>query len=240
MKKQTTLLLLMASLSLTIVSCEKEEDTQPTYTENNDEGEKTDNENGIENGDEDNRGILFNPDITYREVSDADNNKYKTVIIGNQEWMAENLAYEVSNGNYWAYDNNNSNIETYGYLYDWQTAVNACPDGWHLPSEADWEELFDYLDGKNVAGGKLKETSTTHWVTPNEGATNETGFTALPGGARNDSGGSWLMIGYGGGWWSSTEIQTNARYYTLNYYYNDVSSLSGNKNLGLSVRCVKN
>jgi len=85
-----------------------------------------------------------------------DNHAYKWVRIGDQVWMAENLAYKPSSGNYWAYNNDQNNIAIYGYLYDWKTACNVCPSGWHLPSDAEWTKLRDYLGGYETAGGKLK------------------------------------------------------------------------------------
>jgi len=101
--------------------------------------------------------------------------------------MAENLAFEPSTGNHWIY---NSNLATYGYLYDWQTAKNVCPRGWHLPSDAEWSTLTDFLGGIDVVGGKLKAEGTIDartgiWDSPNVGATNESGFTALPGGLKS-------------------------------------------------------
>jgi len=173
-----------------------------------------------------------------------DGKVYQTVIIGNQKWMAENLAYAPSSGNYWAYDNDDANVETYGYLYDWETACDVCPDGWHLPSDAEWTELTDYLGGKSVAGGKLKETDTTHWESPNEGATNETGFTALPGGFRNTNG-SFLGIGRNGGWWTATGYSPpdvwNAWNRSMHCYHSNVDKKGANVDirLGLSVRCLR-
>jgi uncharacterized protein (TIGR02145 family) len=138
-------------------------------------------------------------------ITDSRDGKvYEIVRIGEQVWMAENLAYKPTSGNYWAYDDNSDNIAVYGYLYDWETAKKVCPTGWHLPSYAEWAKLTDYLGGEGVAGGKLRETGITHWNSPNEEATNETGFTALPGGFRDGSGKfgkSW----YPGGWWSASE-----------------------------------
>lgn len=171
-----------------------------------------------------------------------DGKVYQTVTIGNQEWMAENLAYEPSSGNYWAYDNNNSNVETYGYLYDWETACDVCPDGWHLPTDAEWTELTDYL--RENAGGKLKATGTIEagtglWYDPNTGATNETGFTALPGGYRYLSG-TFYFIGGLGNWWSATEYNTDLAW-NRNVYC-DTSYVFRNdsyKEYGLSVRCLR-
>lgn len=172
-----------------------------------------------------------------------DGKVYQTVTIGNQEWMAENLAYEPSSGNYWAYDNNNSNVETYGYLYDWETACDVCPDGWHLPTDAEWTELTDYL-GEN-AGGKLKATGTIGagtglWYEPNTGATNETGFTALPGGGRDGSG-SFDFIGSDGGfWWSASESNAYSAWYRIMIYdYSDVYRYDYSKESGFSVRCLR-
>jgi uncharacterized protein (TIGR02145 family) len=124
------------------------------------------------------------------------------------------------------------NYQTYGVLYNWPAAMagmtssssnpsrvqGVCPTGWHLPSDAEWTELIDYLGGGEVAGGKLKETGTTHWESPNTGATNETGFTALPGGFRNYDG-NFLNIGYNGLWWSATENgASSAMACDMNYY----------------------
>lgn len=173
-----------------------------------------------------------------------DGKVYQTVIIGNQKWMAENLAYAPSSGNYWAYDNDDANVETYGYLYDWETACDVCPDGWHLPSHAEWTELTDYLGGRSVAGDKLKETGTTHWEAPNEGATNETGFTALPGGFRNTNG-SFHGIGRYGFWWTATEYSPPDAWnaWNRNIFAHDskVHRKGANveKELGHSVRCLR-
>ena len=199
----------------------------------------------------DNAGATKTDEITVAIVSSGgggtftdprDGKVYQTVTIGNQEWMAENLAYEPSSGNYWAYDNNNSNVETYGYLYDWETACDVCPDGWHLPTDAEWTELTDYL-GEN-AGGKLKATGTIEagtglWHDPNTGATNETGFTALPGGYRGYHG-VFGDVGGGGYWWSATEYGTNyARKRGMDCSYSTVDGDTYGKELGFSVRCLR-
>jgi uncharacterized protein (TIGR02145 family) len=115
----------------------------------------------------------------------------------------------------------------------------VCPTGWHLPSDAEWTELTDYLGGTSVAGGKLKETGTTHWTSPNTGATNETGFTALPGGYRND-GGPFLYIGSNGYWWSATELlATNAWFRNMSDSNSSVYRGNNGRELGFSVRCVR-
>jgi len=211
--------------------------------------------NNTNNGD-----IVFNPNITYGSITDIDGNTYKTVTIGTQTWMAENLKVtkyndgiaipNVTNNTAWRelttgalcdYDNTPSNSETYGKLYNWH-AVNTgklCPTGWHVPSDAEWTELTDYLGGTSVAGGKLKETGTTHWASPNTGATNETGFTALPGGNRG-SNGTFGDIGGGGSWWSATEYgATYARRRDMNYGYSGVYRDRYSKEVGFSVRCVR-
>ena len=115
-----------------------------------------------------------------------------------------------------------------------------CPTGWHLPSDDEWTTLTDYLGGEDVAGGKLKETGTTHWQSPNKGATNESGFTALPGGYRNIDG-TFGYIGYAGYWWSSTEsiVQATPGTGTFIYYFSDVYRQYLNKRVGFSVRCLR-
>ncbi|NLA15828.1 MAG: hypothetical protein GX877_04745 [Bacteroidales bacterium] len=129
-----------------------------------------------------------------------------------------------------------NNYNTYGVLYNWLAASTACPDGWHLPSDAEWEQLVTYLD--DDAGGKLKEKGTAHWKSPNTGATNETGFTALPGGYLHSS--LFYHIGYDGLWWSSTEDRKNYAWYRyLDYDERDVYRVDAYKRFGLSIRCVK-
>jgi len=146
-----------------------------------------------------------------------------------------------------------ANYNTYGVLYNWPAAMNGaassttnpsgvqgvCPTGWHVPSDAEWTELTDYLGGTSDAGGKLKETGTTHWNSPNTGATNETGFTALPGGYRSSSG-TFSNIGNYGYWWSATEYSTDYAWYRFMYYdFSDVIRYSLSKELGFSVRCLR-
>ena len=201
-----------------------------------------------------------------------DGNVYKTVTIGNQVWMAENLRYlpsvvppsTISDSlpycyvwDYYGHDVNEakatSNYLTYGVLYNWPAAMGGaqssngnpsgvqgiCPPGWHLPSEAEWTELFDYLGGINIAGGKLKETDTIHWLSPNTGATNETGFNALPGGVLYANG---VFYGYKvkGSWWCSKEYNENlARFIEIGSYLGGVNNSHIDKESGASVRCIK-
>ena len=171
-----------------------------------------------------------------------DGKVYKTVKIGKQIWMDENLAYRPTSGNYWAYNNKAENIAVYGYLYDWKTALNVCPTGWHLPNDAEWTNLTDYLGGEYAAAGKLKATGTIEagtglWSAPNTDATNETCFADLPGGYRK-SGGTFGGIGLGGNWWSATE-DGNAWIRSIYYTDSPVSRTLGSKGDGFSVRCLR-
>jgi len=139
-------------------------------------------------------------------VTDYDGNTYETVKIGNQIWMEENLRsthYSDSTPiQYFSYNNDTTDVKTYGRLYSSRAAVKGtafsnsnpsriqgvAPSGWHLPSQVEWEQLINYLGGLNVAGGKLKEEGTSHWNSPNTGATNESKFSALPAGMHDFTG----------------------------------------------------
>ena len=201
-------------------------------------------------------------DLDTTTVTDIDGNVYQTVQIGDQCWMAENLKVKhyrngdpilhltdnvgwtsTSSGAYCAYDNNESNVETYGRLYNWYAvddSRNIAPGGWHVPTDDEWQTLVDYLGGSSVAGGKLKEAGTEHWNSPNTGATNESGFTALPGGYRYGSNGSYYNMGYGGYFWSSTENYSYYAWYRTLYYGNsEVGRGSSSKQYGFSVRCLR-
>ena len=207
-------------------------------------------------------------------IDSRDGNVYRTVEIGSQVWMAENLAYlpsvnmvadgseDAAGSYYYVYGYDGTNVAdakatgdyaTYGVLYNWTAAMDGeassttnpsgiqgvCPAGWHVPSDAEWTELTDYL-GETVAGGKLKETGTTHWASPNTGATNETGFTALPGGNRFSSGGTFDGAVWSGYWWSATEPNaTSAWARNMGHYYSNVDRDNYPKYFGFSVRCVK-
>jgi len=147
-----------------------------------------------------------------------------------------------------------ANYNTYGVLYNWPAAMassasssanpsgvqGVCPTGWHLPSDAEWTQLTDYLGGASVAGGKLKEAGTTHWNSPNAGATNESGFTALPGGYRYDMG-EFFSTGSYGYWWCATAVDNILAWGRLiNYNFGNVDRYNYLKELGMSVRCVRN
>jgi uncharacterized protein (TIGR02145 family) len=162
---------------------------------------------------------------------------YMTVKIGNQTWMAENLAYSCVNGCWTNKDKENS-INTNGYLYNWETAKRVCPAGWHIPSDAEWTILINYLGGDSIAGGKLK--STTGWKSPNTGATNEIGFTALPGGCRYFLAGEGQYVSDIGQWWSSTEAgDYDAWIRSIDYNDSIVRRTYANKPILISVRCIK-
>jgi uncharacterized protein (TIGR02145 family) len=210
--------------------------------------------------------------ITYNDYD------YKTVGIGDQCWMAENLRtrkyndgtdipFDASGGaagngsgqtwgaltsgahTLYAHDStaSPSNLTSYGYLYNWY-AVNdsrkLCPDGWHVPTDAEWTTLTTFLDGTNVAGGKMKSTGTTYWNSPNTGADNSSGFSALPGGVRDNFQGFVRIRGYAYFWSATGDGNLRAWYRGLNYdngIVNRESYIFGtnNKSAGGSVRCLR-
>ncbi|HEY3369663.1 MAG TPA: FISUMP domain-containing protein [Prolixibacteraceae bacterium] len=193
-------------------------------------------------------------------VTDIDGNIYHTETIGTQVWMVENLkatkyndgqsirnvtdalAWEgLTDGAYCWYNNNRDYYNLYGALYNWHTVNTGklAPKGWHVPSDTEWTTLANFLGGESIAGGKLKETGMAHWESPNTGASNSNGFTALPGGNRNYAG-IYSSMGDYGWWWSSTE--TNSDDASIRYIYFDYLSLDSsarNKGVGFSVRCIK-
>jgi uncharacterized protein (TIGR02145 family) len=202
------------------------------------------------------------PPVEYGSMSDIEGNTYKTVKIGDQWWMAENLKtakcndgtaiplvtgsewFWLSTPGYCKYNNNQATYgNTYRALYNWYTVNTGklCPSGWHVPSDAEWTTLVTYLGGESVAGGKMKETGTAHWKSPNTGATNKSGFSGLPGGDR-DITGVFNLIGEIGFWWSSTESSSspaNAWSRFLGYDYTAISRCDYNRGAGFSVRCVR-
>ena len=205
-------------------------------------------------------------------VTDASGNTYKTITIGTQTWMAENLRSTkysdgttislITDATQWAANyNNNTTLpmmswynndqathtaNKYGALYNWYAVSpitngnkNVCPTGWHVPTDAEWTILIDYLGGSSAAGGKMKSTGTQYWNCPNTGATNEIGFSGLPGGVRIIDG-TFGYIGENGNWWSSTE--TDATHAWDRYLYNTNGTADSDKNYkeyGFSVRCLK-
>ncbi|NOZ76049.1 MAG: hypothetical protein GXO90_11875 [FCB group bacterium] len=192
------------------------------------------------------------------EITDIDGNIYKTIKIGNQVWMAENLRVthfrngnlipnvynntwmDITAGAYTKYNNDDNIIATYGLLYNWFAIAdsrNLAPVGWHIPSDEEWQELIDFLGGSGISGGKLKESDTTHWDNPNIGATNESGFTALPGG-RCD--GDFYFLNSHGYFWAATDFDSvSAWVRILEHSSAKVYRFSYVKQTGLSVRCIK-
>jgi uncharacterized protein (TIGR02145 family) len=194
------------------------------------------------------RGLLFTAILCIAATAHAQNTftdprdgkKYKTVkigfqAIGFQTWMAENLNYNANGSK--CYDNNSGNCAKYGRLYDWNTAMNACPSGWHLPSGTDWMVLVAMANvgGENVAGKKLKAKSG--WNSNGNG-TDEFGFSALPGGGGNSSG-SFYNVGDDGNWWSATEYDASSAYVRYMVDWGD-EVLQGNNSKPnfFSVRCI--
>src|SRR5258707_6412574 len=191
-------------------------------------------------------------------VTDIDGNVYHTVKIGTQVWMIENLRVTKYNdgiaiplitdlwsaatteGAYCWYNNDESTYKNaYGALYHWYSVNSGklCHKGWHVPTDVEWTTLTTYLGGESVAGNKLKETGTAHWLSPNDGATNESGFTGLPGGIR---GGTFSDVGNFGLWWSSTERITDKGWYRLLWHGSGSVGRDSNDDVGLSVRCIMN
>ena len=203
-------------------------------------------------------------DFEFHACMDYENNVYPIVKIGNQWWMAENLkSTQYYNGssipeNY-TYDNNSGNEDIYGRLYTWDAVMNgaegnndnpsnvqgACPNGWHVPSEQEWDELRDNLGGKEAMHGKMKETGIIHWNAPNSDATNESGMTALPGGSRWDDG-SFDYLGEQAFFWNATDDLSggdieHASGYTFFHETSDYYMYTWNlKTMAQSLRCVMN
>jgi len=192
----------------------------------------------------------FNAAISYGSLTDTrDNQVYKTVVIGTQTWMAENLNFDTLDGTgSRCYNNDASYCATYGRLYNWNTVMagsvssatspsgvqGICPSGWHVPSNAEWTVLTDYVDS-STAGTQLKANSSL-WST-NTGM-DDYGFSALPGGDYYGS--DFYFVGYGGYWWSATAYSSTYAYYrNMCYYYAFVSSGGYDKSYGFSLRCVK-
>ena len=211
--------------------------------------------------------INFNSGLTYGSITDIDGNIYKTIKIGSQEWMAENLKTtrynegtfipEVTDpaswdnltapGYCWINNDPATAKAVFGALYNWFAVGtgNLCPTDWHVPSDEEWATLVAFSGGETVAGGALKELGTTHWAAPNTGASNETGFTALPGGCRQNNGLGQVVFQYVGNqgyWWSSTDHDiwsAGSQHLGYNFSGNPQGSYIY-KRVGSSVRCVKN
>ncbi|WP_157966004.1 fibrobacter succinogenes major paralogous domain-containing protein [Cognataquiflexum aquatile] len=178
----------------------------------------------------------------YTFTDHRDGQVYKIVRIGNQVWFAENLNYVMEES--WCWGDIPDYCERYGRLYRWESANNACPQGWRLPTVYDWYQLRDFLGGEDLAGGKLK--SVNGWYPPNIGATNETGFSALPAGLRDNRDGGFYNIYSYSDFWSSTLDGVSDEGDRLNNYAGlsfDNSKLFINSIptdfLSLPCRCIK-
>lgn len=211
-------------------------------------------------------GVKFNPDLNYGTLIDVEGKSYKTISIGIQIWMAENLRTTkfsdgstiplITNSADWSniqtaaycwFDNNDSLYENiYGTYYNWFAVSTGklCPTDWHVPSDAEWQLLVDYLGGNNIAGSKLKEAGTNNWVLPNSDATNASGFTALPAGMRGSFDGAFSGEGNFGGWWSSTESSPSPLGAAFSRWIHGDTTVVARSEIfkkdGFSVRCVKN
>ena len=198
--------------------------------------------------------------FTERMIDSRDGNIYKVVTIGNQVWMAENLKYlpsvvDMSIGSktdpyYYVYgyssgtEVNEAKEKAYykniGVLYNYSAAIlDVCPTGWHLPNDLEWEQLKTFLGDALLVGGKLKEAGNKHWDDPNVGATNESGFTALPSGMRDNSGEIVATDNFAL-WWSKAQplVSNPWSYYVArsSAYFNRIGYV---KEYGFSIRCVK-
>lgn len=192
-------------------------------------------------------------------VTDIDGNVYQVVTIGDQLWMSENLRVtKLTNGNpiplfevdsqwvqgdtmgYCFYDNNPSHGATYGALYNYYAVETRklCPEGWRMPSDAEWTKMTDLYGGENNAGGPLK--TTTGWDSPNTGATNESGFNAMPGGMRFNYPGNFYYMGSFANFWTGTVFSSSHAWYRR-LRHNQATILRANidKAYGYSVRCIK-
>lgn len=199
--------------------------------------------------------IKFNPSLIYGSVSDIEGNYYKTIKIGKQVWMAENLRTTHLNDNTqipkvsftltwsdirtpgynWCEEDSLSYNTAFGAKYNWFTVNTGrlCPAGWHVPSDDEWETLVSFLGGSEFAASKLKETGTIHWISPNDWATNESGFTALPG----------INSGFFEGWWTTTPINSESFPvvwgYGINYDNSQLNRSDIQSTAGMNVRCMQ-
>jgi uncharacterized protein (TIGR02145 family) len=215
------------------------------------------------------KGTSYGNDLSFTtqdpsatSVTDIDGNVYAVVTIGTQTWMKENLKVtryrngdpiptglsiadwgNTKSGAYTFYNNDAGNNTVYGKLYNWYAAADArniAPVGWHVPSVDERSILYYTAGGLDIGGGELKEAGLTHWDSPNLGATNSTGFTALPGGIRRPTGEYWFM-GFSGYWWTTTDYPGYDDVEFMGLFANsaEADQISDVKENGLSIRCVK-
>ena len=206
-------------------------------------------------------GVEIKTSLGWISLSASSADALPTIQIGTQKWMSKNLDVafyrngdvipQVTDQTAWAalltgawcyYNNDSTQGNKYGKLYNWY-AVNdprgLAPQGWHVPSDAEWTILETALGGASVAGGKMKEAGTLNWTTPNTGGNNNSGFACLPGGFRGLNG-SFFNVGGVGYWWSSTEGNTTNAWYRYLFYTNgNIYRNFDVKNFGFSVRCLR-
>jgi len=255
---------LLITLASSILACKKES-SNPT----NNSTTNSNNTNPV--------NCIDNPNINFTCIGtpigkfgdcikDVDGNTYKTVTIGTQTWMAENLKTskyndgtdipnvtdakqwtELTTGAWCNYNNSDSLGKIYGKLYNWYATnpttngnKNVCPSGWHVPSIKEWTTIIDYLGGENIAGGKMKEIDTSSWKNPNNYATNVSLFTGLPSGQLTYNSGESYFFHHFGMMWSNTEKNTTDAWgYNLYYKVSSIDRDEGDKKYGLSIRCLK-
>ncbi len=206
--------------------------------------------------------IVFNPDSTYKTITDITGNVYNTIRIGTQTWMAENLrTTKLTDGSdipnvtandewkrlqtpgYCWYLNDDKYMKIYGALYNWYAVSSdkLCPDGWHVPRYDEWTTLFSFIGNNYEVANKLRETGNTHWVNTDASVSNSTGFTALPGGWRNIDNINFGDLGYAGTFWAVPEAEGNINT-TMFFFQGSLEGIffaENSKNSGLSVRCIK-
>jgi uncharacterized protein (TIGR02145 family) len=206
----------------------------------------------------------LNPDYTGQkgQVTDIEGNVYKTIGIGSQIWMAENLKTTTFNDNspipfiifdsiwghlpspgYCWYNNDSTiNKKFYGALYNFYVIETGiiCPTGWHVPEESDWDTLQSFLGGYKIAGGKLKDYYTSFWSEPNPCFVNNYSFSGLPGGERLNITGRFIGIGESGNWWTSSSINNNhSSSRSMSHDSKELYHYLTNKKRGISIRCIK-
>ncbi len=228
------------------------------------------NNDGIQYGDEIRftthiTGTNFNSGLTYGTLTDIEGKTYKTIQIGVQTWMAENLRTTKFNDGtsiplvasnagwtnlvtpaYCWFNNNDTLFENlYGAYYNWFAVSSGklCPTGWHVPDDSEWQLLVNFLGGDEDAGSKLKEAGTNNWIFSNKDATNQSGFTALPAGLRESSYGIFQGNGSFGGWWSATEISTGSLGVAWSRSIHGDTTVVGRNQIfkkdGFTIRCIK-
>jgi uncharacterized protein (TIGR02145 family) len=255
---------LVLILGSALVSCKKE-----TTNSNNSSNNTTNSSTCVDNPNINFKSIGTAIGKSADCLKDIEGNTYKVVTIGSQTWMAENLKttkyndgsiiQNLKDDKEWSnasssltaawcyYKNDSTNNVKFGKLYNWYAVnrttngnKNICPTGWHVPTDAEWTVLTDYLGGEGISGGKMKEAGSISWNSPNIDATNSSLFTGIPGGYINNNGVS-DSIGYRGYWWSSTEYNTPYAWYRSLSYKVKVTyrNYFVSKKSGISVRCIK-